>query len=253
MTAATSSQTPGPVLYTGIVLYSTQDPEASALLVEDGTVAWIGPVDTALKIHADAQRVEATGCLLTPGFVDCVPTSDGSAPDGSWQQAALSRGVTHHVAGLLPGRHDGIEVATPVDAPVPYLSLSRDGVPIAFGSGGRDSAIDPWTWVRAAAHEGPEDQRISDRAAFLASSRAGHRLAGRPHPGSLNPGAPASFVVWEPWDLTVRGQDERIQTWSTDPRSRTPMLPDLTEGSPSALRTLVDGEVVFDRLSVDAR
>jgi predicted amidohydrolase YtcJ len=253
MTAATLPQPQGPVLYTGIVLYSTQDPEASALLVEDGTVAWIGPEDTATAIHSRAARVEATGCLLTPGFVDSVPTADGSVPDASWQQEAYARGITGHVSGYRPGRHDGIEVATPVDAPIPYLSLSSEGVPIAFGSGGRADAADPWSWVRAAAHEGPEDQRVSDRAAFLASSRAGYRLADRSHPGSLNPGAPATFVVWEPWDLTVRGQDERIQTWSTDPRSRTPMLPDLTEGAPSALRTVRDGVVVFDRLPAGAR
>jgi hypothetical protein len=62
----------------------------------------------------------------------------------------------------------------------------------------------------------------------------------------LSPGVEATFVVWEPWDLTVHGQDQRIQTWSTDPRSRTPMLPDLSEGSPRVLRTVLAGRVVFE-------
>ena len=36
--------------------------------------------------------------------------------------------------------------------------------------------------------------------------------------------------------------------WSTDPRSRVPLLPDLTPGVelPQTLATMVDGRVVFD-------
>ena len=62
---------------------------------------------------------------------------------------------------------------------------------------------------------------------------------------------PATFVLWEPWDLTVRSLAERVDTWSTDPRSRTPLLPDLDQGSPRALRTVVDGRVVHDELGGD--
>lgn len=234
-----------PVLYTGIFVYSTQDPEASALLVQDGTIAWIGPEDSALALHGDAERVVLDGCLVTPAFVDVLPTADGSAPGEAWYADALTRGVTEAVPGL-PGMRDGVLAVAPAATPgTPYLELASAGTPLAFGSGDADHS-DPWSWVRAAAHEGPEAQRISDRAAFLAATRGGHRLAGTSHPGSLVTGAPATFVVWEPWDLTVRGQDERIQTWSTDPRARTPLLPDLAERAPRALRTVVDGVVVHD-------
>lgn len=244
----TAADAEGPVLYVGIVLYSTQDPEAQAMLVADGLIAWIGPEDTARRIHPEAQLVHAEGSLITPGFVDSAPTADGTEPDRAWYERAARRGVTDAVPGPV-GRRDGIEVIAPVDTAAPYLTLTSDGIPIAFGSAGQQQAQDPWSWVRAAALEGPTEQRISVRAAFLAASRAGHRLAGRMHPGSLNPGTEATFVVWEPWDLTVHGQDERIQTWSTDPRSRTPMLPDLTEGAPEVLRTVVSGHLVHDRLA----
>lgn len=231
-------------LYTGVFVYSTQDPTAEALLVEDGAVAWIGPLDSALALHGDAERRDFEGCLLTPSFVDVLPTADGTAPDDAWREAALSRGVTDAVPGM-PGMRDGVLACAPAAAPgTPFLSLASEGTPLAFGSGDAEH-LDPWSWVRAAAHEGPDDERISDRAAFLAATRGSRRLAGIMHPGSLVPGAEATFVVWEPWDLIVRGQEERIQTWSTDPRSRTPMLPDLTDGAPEALRTVVRGRTVF--------
>src|SRR5690625_6955859 len=81
------------VLYTGIVLYSTDDPEADAVLVSDGMIAWTGSQDTARLIHDDAEVVDATGCLLTPGFVDAAATADGSAPDP--QGAAEEIGRAH--------------------------------------------------------------------------------------------------------------------------------------------------------------
>ncbi|PWH05691.1 hypothetical protein DEO23_10790 [Brachybacterium endophyticum] len=240
------------VLYTGVVVYSTQDPEASSLLVSGDRIAWIGPTETAEALHPRARRIDATGCLLTPGFVDCLPTSDGSPVDEDWRRDALARGVTDAVPGL-PGTREGMRVLAPLAETQPLKDLSTQGVPLAFGSLGAEEAAAPWSWVRSAAHEGEVDQRISDRAAFLASSRAGLRLLDIPHPGALNLGVEATFVVWEPWDLTVHSSDIRTNAWSVDPRSRTPMLPDLTEGAPRALRTLVHGEIVHDTPGAIAR
>lgn len=238
-------------LYTGVVVYSTLDPEAEALLVEDGTVAWIGPLESALALHGDAERHHLEGCLLTPSFVDALPTISGedvapeSAVADAWRAAALPRGVTDALPGPR-GMRDGVMAVAPAAEPgTPFLELASAGTPLAFGSGSVEHQ-DPWSWVRAAAHEGPEEQRISVRAAFLAATRGGRRLGGIAHPGSLVPGVEATFVAWEPWDLTVQGQDERIQTWSTDPRSRTPMLPDLRDGAPRARRTVIHGRVVHD-------
>src|SRR5699024_7982092 len=90
----------------------------------------------------------------------------------------------------------------------------------------------------------PAAQRISDRAAFLAATRGGQRAAGNRHPGSLRTGLPATFVLWEPWDLTVQSKAERVDSWSTDPRSRTPLLPDVDQGTPRARRTVREGRTL---------
>lgn len=238
-----------PLLYTGIVLYSADDPEASAMLVADGMIAWTGPEDTAALIHADAQRVDATGCLITPGFVDAASTADASAPDSTNEvmACAAALGIVRRLPGPT-GTREGVRVVAPVTETVPYLDLVAEGTPLAFGSAGEPGAANPWTWVRAAAREAPQDQRLSDRAAFLAASRGGQRLAGHRHPGSLRHGIEATFVVWEPWDLTVRGNTEQIERWSTDPRARTPLLPDLEQGFPRALRTVIEGRIIHDQL-----
>lgn len=239
-----------PTLYSGIVLYSAKDPEASAMLVADGLIAWTGPEDTARVLHGDALHVDATGCLVTPGFVDAAATSDGSAPSPSEDSRAAAHGIVLRLPGPT-GVRDGVRIVAPVTESADYLDLLADGTPLAFASAGEPAAADPWDWVRGAARTSPAPQRISDRAAFLAASRGGQRVAGHRHPGTLQTGISATFVLWEPWDLTVRSHAERVDSWSTDPRSRTPLLPDLDQGSPRALRTVVDGRIVHDRLEQD--
>src|SRR5699024_5131057 len=143
---------------------------------------------------------------------------------------------------------DGVRIIAPVTESADYLDLLTEGIPLAFGSAGAPEAADPWDWVRGAARTSPSAQRMSDRAAFLAATRGGQRVAGNRHPGSLQTGLPATFVLGEPWDLTVRSRAERVDSWSTDPRSRTPLLPDLDQGTPRVLRTVVEGRILHDRL-----
>lgn len=129
----------------------------------------------------------------------------------------------------------------------PYAALLRAGVPLALGSDAPVTALDPWGSVRAAAFHRTEEHRISARAAFTAHTRGGWRAAGRDDAGVLVPGAPAHFAVWEARDgLVVQAPDERVANWSTDPRSGTPGLPDLTPGRPlpRCLRTVVAGRTV---------
>ncbi|CAM5778496.1 Amidohydrolase OS=Cellulomonas persica OX=76861 GN=CPE01_06680 PE=4 SV=1 [Cellulomonas persica] len=58
-------------LYRGGVVHSPADPFAEALLVEDGTVAWLGADDTADGFAARADEVvDLDGAIVTPGFVD---------------------------------------------------------------------------------------------------------------------------------------------------------------------------------------
>ncbi|MDO5644895.1 MAG: hypothetical protein Q4G21_04280 [Dermabacter sp.] len=244
------------VLFVNATVYSTADPGASALVVTGNEVTWIGPTDSALTLFGDDPtlvRVDLDGHLITPSFVDLLapeagPSTEGGAgPEGDADAAA--RGITSREdarSGRFADSSAPPVLVAPESAPeTDFLALAASGTPFAFGSGGSEAS--PWAWLYAAAYAPPSERRMSDRAAFLASTRAPRRLRGEDHPGSLNPGAPASLVVWEPWDLVVRGNDERIQTWSTDPRSRTPMLPDLTGGSfPSAVLTLHEGRVLHD-------
>ncbi|MET8682051.1 amidohydrolase [Streptomyces sp. NPDC004647] len=131
----------------------------------------------------------------------------------------------------------------------PYAALLRAGVALALGSDSPVTPLDPWGTVRAAAFHRTPEHRISVRAAFTAHTRGGWRAVGRDDAGVLVPGAPADYAVWRTGDLVVQAPDERVARWSTDPRSGTPGLPDLTPGGelPVCLRTVVDGHTVYAR------
>ena len=125
-----------------------------------------------------------------------------------------------------------------------FASFYAAGVPICFGSDSPVTPLRPWSSVRACLeHTNPAEQ-ISARAAFLGHTRAGWRAARYRNPmaGQLVPGAPASFAVWEVEELMVQVADGRVQSWSTDPRARTPLLPALDTGNdPACLLTVRDG------------
>jgi predicted amidohydrolase YtcJ len=69
------------VLYVHGRFYSAADPRATAMLVRDGTIAWLG--DTADTPAAD-RRIDLGGALVTPAFVDAHlhATDTGLAFDG---------------------------------------------------------------------------------------------------------------------------------------------------------------------------
>ncbi|MFE9807164.1 amidohydrolase [Streptomyces sp. NPDC005548] len=131
----------------------------------------------------------------------------------------------------------------------PFAALLRTGVPLAFGSDSPVTPLDPWGTVRAAAFHRTPEHRVSVRAAFTAHTRGGWRAVGRDDGGVLVPGAPADYAVWRTAELVVQAPDDRVARWSTDPRSGTPGLPDLTPGNdlPVCLRTVVGGRTVFVR------
>ncbi|ROR45700.1 amidohydrolase [Kitasatospora cineracea] len=131
----------------------------------------------------------------------------------------------------------------------PFAAMLRAGLPLAFGSDAPVTPLDPWGTVRAAAFHRTPEHRISVRAAFTAHTRGGHRALGHDADGILVPGAIASYAVWDTTDLVVQAPDTRIAGWSTDPRSGTPGLPDLTPGHPLplCLRTVVRGRTVHRR------
>ncbi|MGN7200243.1 amidohydrolase [Arthrobacter sp. SAFR-044] len=130
----------------------------------------------------------------------------------------------------------------------PFAAFYSAGVPVCFGSDSPVTPLRPWSSVRACVEHHNPDQRISARAAFLGHTRAGWRAARHANPmaGQLVPGAPASFAVWEVEELMVQVADGRVQSWSTDPRARTPLLPALDTGSePVCLQTVKDGAELF--------
>ncbi|WP_345713746.1 amidohydrolase family protein, partial [Kineococcus glutinatus] len=134
----------------------------------------------------------------------------------------------------------------------PFAALAAAGVPLALGSDAPVTPLAPWEAVRAAAFHHVGAWRTSVRAAFLAHTRGGHRAARRDsrEPGVLVPGAPASYAVWEAGELLVQAPDGRLAAWSTDARSGTPGLPDLSPGvpAPRCLRTALRGTVLHDVL-----
>ncbi|MFE2925571.1 amidohydrolase [Streptomyces goshikiensis] len=131
----------------------------------------------------------------------------------------------------------------------PFAALLKAGVPLAFGSDAPVTPLDPWGTVRAAAFHRTPEHRISVRAAFTAHTRGGWRALGRDDAGVLVPGAPADYAVWQTGELVVQAPDDRVARWSTDPRSGTPGLPDLSPGRdlPVCLATVVGGREAFVR------
>lgn len=131
----------------------------------------------------------------------------------------------------------------------PYAALLRAGVPLALGSDAPVTPLDPWGTIRAAAFHRTAEHRVSVRAAFTAHTRGGWRAVGRDDAGVLVPGAPADYALWHTGELIVQAPDDRVARWSTDPRSGTPGLPDLTPGTelPVCLRTVVSGQTIFER------
>src|SRR5918997_7704 len=127
---------------------------------------------------------------------------------GSAEQAAqlARRGV---VASVQPafdaawGGPDGMYAlrlgAERAAAMNPYAALVGAGVTLAFGSDAPVTPVDPWAAVRAAVSHRTPGARLGEDVAFAAHTRGGHRAAGVTDPvaGTLVPGAPASYAVWD--------------------------------------------------------
>lgn len=130
----------------------------------------------------------------------------------------------------------------------PFALLASQGVPLALGSDAPVTGFDPWESVRAAVNHRTAGSAISARAAFAAATRGGWRAAGVRDgaTGTLVPGAPASYAVWDTGGLEVHAPRDTVARWSTDPRSRVPALPRLgpTDALPRCRRTVHRGVVI---------
>jgi predicted amidohydrolase YtcJ len=112
----------------------------------------------------------------------------------------------------------------------PMGQMSTTGVALAFGSDSPVTPLDPWGSVRAAMWHFNPVQRMTAKGAFAAHTRGGWRSIHRDHEGVLEPGAPATFAVW-------------------DAPVRTGTLPTLNSGDalPRCLRTVLRGETIYER------
>lgn len=60
-----------PVMYRGASIYAAEDPFATAMLVDDGQIAWMGTETAAATLLSSNMRsVDLDGALITPAFVD---------------------------------------------------------------------------------------------------------------------------------------------------------------------------------------
>ncbi len=130
----------------------------------------------------------------------------------------------------------------------PLALLASQGVPLAFGSDAPVTGFQPWASVRAAMHHRTPGSGVSARAAFAAATRGGWRACGVRDgiAGTLVPGAPASYGVWDAGVLDASAPRDAVQRWSTDPRSRVPALPRLDEHDalPQCRQTVHRGAVI---------
>ncbi|MEU5114039.1 amidohydrolase [Streptomyces longwoodensis] len=212
--------------------------DAAVTAVVDGVRTAVEKVGLA-RIRAARHRVEHAE-MLTPETV------------AAFAELGLTASVQPAFDALWGGEDGmyaqrlGAERARTLN---PFAALLRAGVPLAFGSDSPVTPLGPWGTVRAAAFHRTPEHRVSVRAAFTAHTRGGWRAVGRDDAGVLVPGAPADYAVWRTGELVVQAPDDRVARWSTDPRSGTPGLPDLTPGRdlPVCLRTVVAGRTVYVR------
>ncbi len=132
----------------------------------------------------------------------------------------------------------------------PFAAMASAGISLAIGSDAPVTVLDQWAAVRAAVNHRTAGHQISPRAAFAAATRGAWRAGGVRDglAGTLVPGAPASYAVWDAEDLVVAAAADTVQRWSTDPRSRVPGLPRLTPDAPAprCLRTVHRGTVIHE-------
>jgi predicted amidohydrolase YtcJ len=128
----------------------------------------------------------------------------------------------------------------------PFALLASQGVPIAFGSDSPVTGLNPWATVRAATRHRTPGSAVSARAAFAAATRGGWRAGGARDgvTGTLVPGAPASYAIWEADEFEVSAPADAVQRWSTDRRSRVPALPRLDDPLPRCRQTVHRGAVI---------
>lgn len=109
----------------------------------------------------------------------------------------------------------------------PFARLEAAGVVLAFGSDAPVTPVDPWGTVRAAMGHRSPGSEIGAMEALAAHTYGGYRAAAATDPlaGTLAPGAPASYAIWD-------GSNSADPPWVSPP---------------SCLRTVHRGRILFAR------
>ncbi|GFZ80594.1 hypothetical protein [Nesterenkonia alkaliphila] len=148
-----------------------------------------------------------------------------SAERSHWEQL-LNTGA--HVLLTGPGH-----LGTALSVGVPTAAAPAEGE-------------NPWQLISRHVHHSADP--VSVRAGFNAQTRGAYRSLPQaaPSAGQLNPGAEATFAVWEVESLAVQTPNSTVSAWSTDTRARTPLLPFLeadqaTESLPRLVSTVIRG------------
>ncbi|MCH8561375.1 hypothetical protein [Nesterenkonia sp. DZ6] len=176
-----------------------------------------------------AALVDSTGEMRAkrqspPGGLPTVLDGFDSASREEWE-SLLNTGVQV----VLRGRG---HLATALSVGVPVSAVAEAGQ-------------SPWAAVSAHVHH--ESDPVSVRAGFNAQTRGAYRSlpesSGTPATSAqLDPGARATYAIWEVDSLAVQTPDSRTAAWSTDVRARTPLLPYLDGATlPTLISTVIDG------------
>lgn len=212
-----------------------------------GDAAVSAAVDAFECVVADLGVVAVARCGHRLEHVEMV-TAEQAAKLGAWGVIASVQPNFDLLWGGGDGmyaRRLGAERARQLN---PLALLASEGVPLALGSDAPVTGFDPWMSVRAAVNHHTPGSAVSARAAFAAATRGGWRACGvhDDKTGTLMPGAPASYAVWDAGTLDVQAPPDGVQRWSTDPRSRVPALPPLgpTDTLPRCRQTVHRGAVI---------
>ena len=213
-----------------------------------GDAAVSAAVDAFERVVAELGVVAVARCGHRLEHLEMV-TADQAAKLGAWGVIASVQPNFDALWGGGDGmyaRRLGTERGCELN---PLALLASQGVPLALGSDAPVTGLDPWVSVRAAVNHHTPGSAVSARAAFAAATRGGWRAGGvrDGKTGTLVPGAPASYAVWDAGALDAHAPRDAAQRWSTDPRSRVPALPRLgpTDALPRCRRTVHRGVVIY--------
>jgi predicted amidohydrolase YtcJ len=208
--------------------------------------AAVTAVVTALERVVDQFGVPAVArCGHRLEHLEMV-TEDQAARLGSWGVFASMQPNFDALWGGEDGMYVqrlGLDRGTKLNQ---FALLASQGVPIAFGSDSPVTGLNPWATVRAATRHRTAGSSVSARAAFAAATRGAWRAGGTRDgvTGTLVPGAPASYAIWEADEFEVSAPSDAAQRWSTDQRCRLSALPRLDDPLPRCRQTVHRGAVI---------